>query len=56
MNARPDEIRGLHGTHPERLHHRPGTNHPGGNPGADGGFFSQLPYKCYFKEEASVGD
>ena len=30
--------------------------HPGGNPGANGNFFSQLLYKCLLGEVASVGD
>ena len=29
---------------------------PGGNPGANGCFFSQLSYKCDLEEVASVGD
>ena len=30
-------------------------NHPGGNPGANRWFFSQLPYKCHQNRMASVG-
>ena len=29
---------------------------PGDNPGANDSFFSQLQYKCYLEEVASVGD
>ena len=31
-------------------------NHPGDNPGNTDGFLSQLQFKCYLLEEASVGD
>jgi hypothetical protein len=33
---------------------KPGSTHPGDNPGQVDGFFSQIPYKCHQIKTASV--